>query len=82
MTRSAASKRRPVDERNCQRSLENAVNHFAIGAALGVSTDSTPEQNMALLRRMWCGRPEDAGHRSAVLRVMRAQSTEFSEAER
>ena len=25
--------RRPVDERNCQRSLENAVNHFATGAA-------------------------------------------------
>ena len=41
-----------------------------------------PEQNMALLRRMWSGRPEDAGHLSAVLRVMRAQSMEFSEAER
>jgi 2,4-dichlorophenol 6-monooxygenase len=73
------AERRPVDERNCQRSLENAVNHFAIGAALGVSPDNTPEQNMALLRRMWSGRPEDAGHRSAVLRAMRAQSMEFSE---
>jgi 2,4-dichlorophenol 6-monooxygenase len=61
-----------VDERNCQRSLENTVNHFAIGAALGVSPDNTPEQNMALLRRMWSGRPEDAGHRSAVLRAMRS----------
>ena len=28
---------------------------------------------------MWNGRPEDAGHRSAVLRAMRAQSMEFSE---
>ena len=37
---------------------------------------------MALLRRMWSGRPVDAGHLSAVLRVMRAQSMEFSEAER
>jgi 2,4-dichlorophenol 6-monooxygenase len=73
------AERRPVDERNCQRSLENAVNHFAIGAALGVSPDNTPEQNMAQLRRMWTGRPEDAGHRSAVLRAMRAQSMEFSE---
>ena len=73
------AERRPVDERNCQRSLENAVNHFAIGAALGVSPDNTPEQNMAQLRRMWSGRPEDAGHRSAVLRAMRAQSMEFSE---
>lgn len=34
---------------------------------------------MAQLRRMWSGRPEDAGHRSAVLRAMRAQSMEFSE---
>jgi hypothetical protein len=28
---------------------------------------------------MWEGRPEDAGHRSAVLRARRAQSMEFSE---
>ncbi len=34
---------------------------------------------MEQLRRMWSGRPEDAGHRSAVLRMMRAQSMEFSE---
>jgi 2,4-dichlorophenol 6-monooxygenase len=73
------AERRPVDERNCQRSLENAVNHFEIAAALGVSPENTPEQNMARLRRMWSGRPEDAAHRSAVLRAMRAQSMEFSE---
>ena len=40
------AERRPVDERNCQRSLENALNHFQIGAALGVSPENTPEQNM------------------------------------
>jgi hypothetical protein len=34
---------------------------------------------MDQLRRMWSGRPEDAAHRSAVLRAMRAQSMEFSE---
>jgi 2,4-dichlorophenol 6-monooxygenase len=73
------AERRPVDQRNAQRSLENAVNHFAIGAALGLSHENTPEQNMAQLRRMWEGRPEDAGHRSSVLRMMRAQSMEFSE---
>jgi 2,4-dichlorophenol 6-monooxygenase len=73
------AERRPVDERNCQRSLENAVNHFEIAAALGISPDDTAEQNMARLRRMWGGRPEDAAHRSAVLRRMRAQSMEFNE---
>ncbi len=34
---------------------------------------------MAQLRRMWRGRPQAAGHRTAVLRAMRAQSMEFSE---
>jgi 2,4-dichlorophenol 6-monooxygenase len=71
--------RRPVDERNAQRSLENALNHFEVAAALGVDTDNTPEQNLAALRRMWSGRPEDAAHRSAALRAIRAQSMEFSE---
>jgi 2,4-dichlorophenol 6-monooxygenase len=50
-----------------------------IGTALGISPENTPEQNMAQLRRMWSGRPEDAAHRSAVLRAMRAQSMVFSE---
>ena len=34
---------------------------------------------MDQLRRMWSGQPEDAGHRSGVLRAMRAQSMELSE---
>ena len=71
--------RRPVDERNCQRSLENAVNHFATGAALGIAPENSPEENMERLRRLWSGRPEDAEQRSSVLRGMRAQSMEFSE---
>jgi 2,4-dichlorophenol 6-monooxygenase len=74
-----ADERRPADERNAQRSLENALNHFEVAAALGVAPGNTPEQNMASLSRMWSGRPEDAAHRSAALRAMRAQSMEFSE---
>jgi FAD binding domain len=73
------AERRPVDERNCQRSLENVLNHFAIATALGVAPENSAEQNMALLRRMWSGRPEDAELRSSALRAMRAQSMEFSE---
>ena len=71
--------RRPVDQRNCQRSLENAVNHFATGAAVGISPENSPEENMERLRRICSGRPEDAEQRSSVLRGMRAQSMEFSE---
>ena len=76
------AERRPVDQRNCQRSLENAVNHFRSARRLGVSPENPPEENMEQLRRVWSGRPEDAEHRSTVLRGMRAQSMEFSRAER
>jgi 2,4-dichlorophenol 6-monooxygenase len=71
--------RRPVDERNAQRSLENAVNHFAITNAVGVSPESPAQEIWANLRRMWSGEPQDAEHRSEVLRMMRAQSMEFGE---
>jgi 2,4-dichlorophenol 6-monooxygenase len=73
------AERRPVDQRNCQRSLENGLNHFEIATALGVSPELTAEDNMARLRRVLGDRPEDAEHRSRVLRKMRAQSMEFSE---
>lgn len=71
--------RRGSLERNAQRSLENAVNQFAIIAEAGVSHDRTEAENLANLRRLWSGRSEDAEHRSAVLRAIRAQSMEFSE---
>ena len=73
------AERRPVDERNCQRSLENAFNHLAISTTLGLSPEKSTEENMALLSRMWSDRPADAQDRSRVLRSMRAQSMEFSE---
>jgi 2,4-dichlorophenol 6-monooxygenase len=71
--------RRPVDQRNCQRSLENGLNHFAVGGLIGVSPDRTDEENMALLRRLWSGRPDDEELRRDVMSKLRAQSMEFSE---
>jgi 2,4-dichlorophenol 6-monooxygenase len=71
--------RRSSDERNAQRSLENAVNQFAIVSDAGVSHEHTAEENWANLRRLWSGRPEDAEHRSEVLRRIRMQSMEFNE---
>jgi 2,4-dichlorophenol 6-monooxygenase len=73
------AERRRVDERNCQRSLENAMNHFAIGAELGISPENTAEQNFALLRKVWSDDTADEQHRAAILRAMRLQSMEFSE---
>ncbi len=71
--------RRSSLEVNAQRSLENAVNQFTIVASIGVSHENTEEQNLAALRRLWSPAPEDAEHRAAVLRHIRAQSMEFSE---
>jgi 2,4-dichlorophenol 6-monooxygenase len=64
--------RRPSLERNAQRSLENAI-------AVGVSHENSEQQNLANLRRLWSGKPEDAEHRGAALRAIRAQSMEFDE---
>ena len=47
------AERRPVDAHNCQRSLENAVNHFAIGGELGLVPENSPDRNLELLRRVW-----------------------------
>lgn len=74
-----APERRSSDEQNAQRSLENAINHVTITAASGVSPEQAEEQNLAALRRIWSGLPQDAEHRSTLLRHMRAQSMEFSE---
>jgi 2,4-dichlorophenol 6-monooxygenase len=73
------AERRPADQRNCQRSLENGFNHFEVGALIGISPDNSAEENMALLRRLWGGRPEDEQLRRDVTSKLRAQSMEFSE---
>jgi 2,4-dichlorophenol 6-monooxygenase len=73
------AERRPSVERNAQRSLENAVNHFAIMDALDVSPDNGPDENWANLRRIWSGLPEDAERRSRALQALRMQSMEFDE---
>lgn len=72
--------RRPALERNAQRSLENAVNHFGvIHPAMGVSHEQTEAENIASFGRLWSGLPEDAEHRAGVLRAIRSQSMEFNE---
>ncbi len=73
------AERRPVDARNVQRSLENAVNHLQITMALGLSKDSTEQENWARLQRLWSDRPDDEELRREVLRLMRSSSMEFGE---
>jgi 2,4-dichlorophenol 6-monooxygenase len=73
------AERRPVDERNAQRSLENVVNHVTIWTMFGILPEHSAAANMDSLRRIWSGLPQDAEVRSAGLRQMRLQSMEFGE---
>ncbi|MBU6282183.1 FAD-dependent monooxygenase [bacterium] len=71
--------RKPADACNVQRSVENALNHFAILQAAGLSEQSSAEENWARLRRLWSGRPEDEEFRVSVLYAFASQSMEFRE---
>ena len=73
------AERRSSLESNAQRSLENAVNHLTTQGLCGVSPEGSESENWTALKRLWSGKPEDAEHRAAVLRSMRAQSMEFDE---
>lgn len=73
------AERRPVDGRNVQRSLENAVNHLQITMALDLSPERGEQENWRQLARLWSGSPEDEALRREVLRLMRASSMEFGE---
>jgi len=56
--------RRPVDARNIQRSMENAMAHFEAGRAFGLDPGATADANWKQFRRIRSGKPEDAEHRS------------------
>jgi 2,4-dichlorophenol 6-monooxygenase len=73
------AERRPVDARNIQRSLENAMAHLETGRAFGLNRDATAEANWAQMRRIWSGKPEDAEHREGALRAIRQLTMEGNE---
>jgi len=73
------AERRPVDSRNVQRSLENAVNHLQTIATIGVSHENSESANRAALKRLWSDDPADRDLQEAVARSARSQSMEFNE---
>ncbi len=73
------AERKPVDGRNVQRSLENAVNHLQITMALELSPESSEQENWARLQRLWSDDPEDEALRLEIERLLRASSMEFGE---
>jgi len=73
------AERKPVDARNIQRSMENAMAHFETGRAFGLNHEASAEANWAQMRRIWSGKPEDAEQRHAALRSIRQLSMEGNE---
>jgi 2,4-dichlorophenol 6-monooxygenase len=73
------AERRPVDGRNVQRSMENALNHAAIADSLGLARQGGGDANLAALRRALGDTPADRPHRRAALAAIATQSMEFRE---
>ena len=73
------AERRPVDARNIERSMENAMAHLEAGRAFGLNPAATSEANWTQLKRIWSGRPEDVEHRRGALRAIRRISMEANE---
>lgn len=70
--------RRSSVQWNVDNSLESAINHFMIGATIGLTDpDLTPEEGWARARRLWSGRPEDETIRQQVRETIAQQSMEF-----
>ena len=68
------AERRPVDARNIQRSMENAMAHFEAGRAFGLNPGATADANWKQFRRIWSGKPEDAEHRRGAMRAVRTHA--------
>jgi 2,4-dichlorophenol 6-monooxygenase len=73
------AERRPTDARNVQRSMENGMNHVAVGEAMGFVRGASAEANLAGLRRALGDTPEDRVHRRRALAAIASQSMEFRE---
>jgi 2,4-dichlorophenol 6-monooxygenase len=71
--------RRPVDARNVERSMENGMNHVAVGRAMGFASEHDAATNLAGLRRALGDTPEDRDHRRRALAAIATQSMEFRE---
>lgn len=71
--------RRSATGRNVQRSLENGLNHVAIGELLGLQREAGTVGNLEVLRRALGDRPENVPHRRKALATIASQSMEFHE---
>jgi 2,4-dichlorophenol 6-monooxygenase len=71
--------RKPVGAHAVRRSLENFVNHLATAQVLGMTPARTPEENWAIMRRLWSDEPEAQQARVRFENAIASQAMEFSE---
>jgi 2,4-dichlorophenol 6-monooxygenase len=71
------AERRPADNNNVTCSVNNAFNHFAIDAAIGLSPEKSAEENWAELWPLWVDGPRSAEKSHKVNQALVSQSMEF-----
>ncbi len=71
--------RKPVGARAVQRSLENFGNHLATAQVLDMTPENSPEDNWAIMRRLWSDEPADQQARVLFENAIASQAMEFYE---
>lgn len=71
------AERKPVDQHNVDNALRNAMNHYTIDQALGVSPDKTGAENWEALRPLWEDLPDSRAKRHALNTAIDSQTMEF-----
>jgi 2,4-dichlorophenol 6-monooxygenase len=71
------AERKPVAECNVRHAIANAMHHFEIDRALGLSEKNTSDQNWKLLEKLWSGSADADSVRLAVQKAIGAQRIGF-----
>ncbi len=69
--------RRPVAKRNVELAMANAMQHFLIDEAIGLSDDDSPEENWEKMRMIWDDTPASEPLREAVADAIAMQRIGF-----
>jgi 2,4-dichlorophenol 6-monooxygenase len=76
---SFALERLPVDARNTERSVQNALNHATVVRGVGIDPAAEPDANQLRSRAFWEAGPAGDALRSSGFSAIASQSMEFNE---
>jgi 2,4-dichlorophenol 6-monooxygenase len=71
------AERKPVDQHNIDNAIANAMNHYKIDEALGLSPEKSADENWAELRPLWDDLPTSRDKRHALNCAIGSQTIEF-----